>query len=381
MHPIFFIIYAIFLICCCAVDITSNDKKLKTNIFYIIIVSFCVLAMFRTNAFADTNIYIGYYNGIKEGLNFSTFFKIDGEFEFGFEFLTKIIAIFRVNHTIYFLIIALLQMFLFRGIVKDSKYSICLLVFFISYFGFYFSFVILRAGFSVLLFLYGITKFQKKPMKLCLCFFVAFLFHYSVIAAIIFYFIAHFARKPLKTNTVLVVLVLVFICYYTAIFTEILVKPLFEFLATLNIDHIAWSRFISYSTRSYHEPYQIAFRYVFLMVIYYFGNKVINSDKNLKRDKRVIIIDRLYLYGIIICVFLGTGTFVGRINNFLFVLEFFYAGFIVNSIMSVPKNDLCNIDGKSSIALKNRTIDAIIFISMYLTLNIIFFYRFVMIAG
>lgn len=325
MNVIFFLAYGLLLWALCVLDLIKVDKGLRKIVAYAIILSFSVFAAFRGMAVSDTVAYSEYFIEINKNMTAASFFAIDGRFEIGYEFLTKIIALITNSTRIYFFIIAFINISLAYNIFCDKKYIILPLVVYISFFGFYFGFVILRAGLSILFFCYGVLRCRKNFIKLLFSFILALAFHNSAIVAVVLYFICRLGKRNISFSFSLLLIAISFSFYVSEIFIKVLNMGAIKFLMSLNINNKIWLKGLGFLQELVPSgQIIIAKRFVFNIIIYLGTKYVISKSPSLKKEKLLLIIDRLLIFAFIMIGILGNGTLIGRLSDYLFIFNIIY---------------------------------------------------------
>lgn len=173
------------------------DRPLKIYVNIFVVLSYFFIIGFSD--FPDKEAYLEYFNycnGIRIDLNFN--------FEKGFQFITQCIKfVIGDSPVVYYCIIALLEFWLvyaaskkfFNHIYPDTREwadkFIVFFIFYISYFGLYYSGIAIRQGLalSIIIYLTASILTESKNVALyiksCLLLIIAFLFHSSAFLGIV----------------------------------------------------------------------------------------------------------------------------------------------------------------------------------------------------
>jgi energy-converting hydrogenase Eha subunit A len=202
-----------------------GKKSIVSFLFIGIFFAFC--AAFRGSYVPDTIAYINSY----KSLNSSLFDFNSLAFEPGFVFFSKLQkCIFGGSYQLYFFIITLLNLFVIYKVIEtlnkeinftmDYKMNMRLyvtpLVLYISFYGFYFNFIILRAGIACSFLLYSWIVFNQNKVKSIISFFLALLFHTSIVFSILaFPFL--FKKNSIKQSYQYLWIFIIGVIYFTGI--------------------------------------------------------------------------------------------------------------------------------------------------------------------
>jgi hypothetical protein len=216
---------------------TNYSKKINKEIIekffiYLIIIIFAIFCAERNIKMSDAQPYIEYFDRLNIS-SFSAFFKIDGRYGIGYEFLNKIIKlIFGNNYKNFFAIVAVINCLLvYSATYKNNKISFLL---YLSFFGIYYNFIVLRQGISMSFAILALVNLNKSALKSIFYIVIGSLFHETVLIVFMF-FIVKFIRKGIKQRTYLIVLLISVVLYLTKLTTAI-IQPLllkFDFLIRL----------------------------------------------------------------------------------------------------------------------------------------------------
>lgn len=325
MNTIFFLTYSLLLWALCVFDIIKASKDLRKIVAYAIILSFSFYAAMRGMDVSDTMPYAEYFQAIRSEIFTEGFFAINGRFEIGYEFLTKTIALFTNNTKVYFFLIAIINISLAYNIFSDRNYVIIPLVVYISFFGFYFGFVILRAGISILCFCYGVLKCRKNIIRLLISFAFAFVFHNSAIVAIVFYFLGRIGNKNIPFGVAFSIIIVSFAMYVSELFLKLMSTEIIHFLESISSSNKIWIKGLGFLKELVPTgQILISKRFVFNIIIYLGTKIVISRSPTLKKERNLQIIDRLLILSFIMIGLFGNGTLIGRLSDYLFIFNIVY---------------------------------------------------------
>lgn len=187
--------------------ITNKSRKIFT---LLIIMLFIFLASYRSIHIPDTLAYANSYHSLSLSNVEMSYFEI------GFTIYSALIKfISGGNLTVYFGIITATNLLLiYKGLEKINTNKLILpIILYISYYGIYFNFIVLRAGLAFSLLFYAYSIFYENRIKSVVFFLLACTFHQSAVVGIIGYFIIINSKK-FSNNAYFFWFLLIIIMYF-----------------------------------------------------------------------------------------------------------------------------------------------------------------------
>lgn len=291
-------------------------NRAKKSFLILVMLFFAYLAMSRDNSIPDTSAYIFYYNylsSIPFNLNNSSF-------EYGFQLLIFIcgnLLNLKVNY--FFLIIVLINLILVYKSIKNSvKYSFETLVnrkylmpyifvsflMYISYYGFYYNFIVLRMGLASAAVILSWTYWEQNKLKSIILYGVALFFHTSAIFAIFGFFFL-IKKTVIKKKMKFIWLILIGGIYLSRVSVLLLkVIPIFAKIFLNNLGYY------SYMNQMLNGDNSISLRFVFNYILLIVFFEKINS--NIFFEK----ILNIYMFGMSLIAILWPIIWIERITDF-----------------------------------------------------------------
>ena len=249
------------------VAIGSISMLFKTKYSYIPLLFYFILIIgFRSLDVPDTEPYVLFF----QGLNQSSLFDQSFLYEKGFVALSFLIKQLTNNYNYYFAIIAFLNVLLvgysFKCLtknekVKNSKSMLIAYLSYMSFFGFFYNAIVLRAGLAISCLMLILT-IRDRRIKVIL-FILAFLFHRTSLFFIIGYLVFFYAKKKTNKTYFLIGLLLIFI--HVSGFPVWFIQYLVGFINQL-LDSLSGTDFAKlqhYSKDLLDMKYLISFRLIF----------------------------------------------------------------------------------------------------------------------
>lgn len=345
------------------VEIIMNNKKVSLLLSVFVILILCTLSMFRGSHFADTTPYILYYSDIANHISEQGFFAVDGRYGIGFEIITRIFCFLRLNYHFFFFAISLFNFtFIYIIVSKFTKYKCTALLIFASFYGIYFSYVILRAGIATLLVVYAICCQSHRKFLLNLIFAIALLFHISLIYAIAIYYIVRFIKNDFSKTSVIfdTLLFAILIVFYQFGLGYTIMNFSANLINTINISFLPMEK-IYYYLNDFNESLKISISYKFLFYIIIFLIFKYYYQKSDKKTKIINNIGILIYIAILSSCMIGSGTLGGRLNDQLLVF--------VPLVFSIMVFD-CKI-------FKEKRLQTCLLSIMFCLIQIFFLFRFI----
>jgi hypothetical protein len=197
----------------------------------------CVILVFLCASvdwtFYDAGAYLKYFLKF-ETSSLGDFFKIDNEFELGFELFTKICRlVYKDNFILYLITIALLNLFLVGKALKAHPAKKLVLILYIGSLGFYYNIIVLRQSIALSFSFLAFVNFEKSKLKTFFYALIACLFHKSAIVLFPVFVLAMIVKTPKSRRFYFCTLILSIIIYVTGI-----IKLLIGFLVTIGLGNI-----------------------------------------------------------------------------------------------------------------------------------------------
>jgi hypothetical protein len=299
-------------------EFSNRPKKI---LGLLILTSFILLASFRSLSVPDTIQYLTSYQYLK--LELSNIFS--NSFEIGFEILSIFIKRFAgSNYILFFGVIAGTNLFLINKVI--TKYGMTLtiapLIIYLSYYGFYFNFIILRAGLAFSLLMYSWSLFRNNKIASLILFFISVSFHQSALIGIIGYLVIIISRK-VSSKSYIIWLIVIISLYFIRI--DLL---LYNFIVTFILENnlFVGNRFIFYITNiKFNEGISFRFLLNFIVVIFLIFTKV--NKPNYYHD-----LLNIYMIGMTIVAFFSSFIWIERLSDFLIATNFILITLALNNL-------------------------------------------------
>lgn len=329
---ILFIVAAIFGI---FIDCLIKKRKLKK--FYLIILAmlFSFVAANRLISVPDTEAYIEYFNVLSIDIQQNGLLHYTEIFEIGFEMLSRLLLVCGFGHRSIFFIFAFIVSLLGQIVFNDREFPIIVWLLFISFYGIYFSFVILRAGISIMCFCTFIKYIKTKKCGSVISLIVAILFHKSVLFPFLIYLLINVCRFKKSFKREIIVLIVLTMFYVFSVGNMITIKIL-NYLNNF-IQNSLWDRFSYYLQDFETKIFNISFRLMFNLLIYVFAEYVRYKNKNLILSSTDFLMNKLIYLGLCLELFCGSNTVIGRIVDYLFIFNVYNLIFIIKYLSTYKK--------------------------------------------
>lgn len=298
-------------------EITNRPKR----IFKLLIIStFIVLVAFRSLSIPDTFGYASSYQYLRLGLSnvFMSYYEIGFVI---YSMLIKIVA--GSNYRIFFGVIAITNLVLVNKITK--KYNITLtimpILIYLSFYGFYYNFIVLRAGLAFTLLLYAWSTFHNNKIASLFLFILASFFHQSALIGILGYLVIIRSRK-MSLKIYLIWLFAILALYFMRIDVYIY-DSIIEIM--LNNDLFNNHRFLYY-INNIKLTEGISFRFLLNYIIAIF--LIIN-----KKNKPSFYHDLLniYMLGMTIIGFFSSFVWIERLTDYFIATNFLLITLAINT--------------------------------------------------
>ena len=288
-----------------------KNRQAKKFLLLCSSVMFSVITANRSMLIPDTIPYYEFF--LSQTQITSIFAQNDTRFEIGFVFLTRLIAKLTNNYTIYFFILSIFMLFLAYLAFKDQQLILVTFAAFLSFYGVYFTSVILRAGFAILLFCVAIK--QQTKLKKIIFLIASVLFHYSAIfMAIIFFIVAIFRIRKLKPILIIFTFLICLMLYATG-FTKSILELIIRVLEKYKDNYIilkVYSYLISYVEKF---KFGISMRYLLNVMVMLYSIWFRKSKKLEYTNKEKTILTYI-ITGMIVESLFGNMMIVGRMTDF-----------------------------------------------------------------
>lgn len=299
----------IFFVCgvCC------KTKYLQILFSFLFVSFFAFLSAIRFESVPDTIEYIEHYNAVAS-LPFNDFgYYI---FEPGYVFLVKIYHRLFSNggYSGFFFFLAVLNCFLILCGIKTyykaekdvAKIIVVSLVYYVSYYGLYFNFIVLRFGLGASFFLLSLANAKYKNIG-ALCFYGLALFcHTSFLIVIPFYLFALFYNKN-KPKTFYYLWLLVIALIYYCRLGRFVTSFLFHVIAQIGGIIGRYSYYlndVSLGNSKISIKFTLNFILAFIFVKY--GNL---------KDSRYVFLLLIYLSGLMIYACFSSILLIDRVSD------------------------------------------------------------------
>jgi hypothetical protein len=283
--------YTLILFLILGINILPSKLRFKyDNVFFLFTIALIITAIsIRHLIFSDDENYLSMLQDFK---NIST--RDLGKISFLFYYLNLFILNISDDVSIALKInfILIWIFFLMTLFIENVKYKTTFLTFFFLLFQVLF-FIQLRNALALVFLNWGIIRTFKNKNSL-LIFFIATLFHYSVLPFILIYYFINFNIKiPLKFSkkkfiTVGIISILISISFYNIYYNYISILPVFEkyFLEFINTPEVGNTSYLQLSLLFFH-----------LILLFKLNN---NYEKNSLVTKSGIIVFLGLLFGLIL---------------------------------------------------------------------------------
>lgn len=270
-----YIILVLLFISISYVEIITKDRKFSYQISFLTIIFLTFFASLRNNVGADWNSYYDFYKNGTDAV------------EFGYATLNNLFSKFSIPYFIFLTIINGFSLFLiYRFLQKNTQYkNLALLIFFCDLY-LYFNLSGLRQAIAISLTCFSINyAIKEKIYHFILLIFLASLFHLTALIFIIVYFIPR--NKVSKTQVIffasLFTVSTIFINYFSEIITLYTNKNAYFYTnLQVNADNLRNLYYVGIAKRS-----------IILILIFFFGNKI-------KQTQNFRYFLNIYLFGFFI---------------------------------------------------------------------------------
>lgn len=364
---VFILISALLVI----LDLRMTSKRAKKIILISTVILYAVFAAIRSvSEIPDTHAYVKFF---LEQTELEFFAPNKSSFEIGFVYLTRVFTLFTSNYRVYFFGIALIIIGMFAKAFENQKYSLIPIVLFLSFYGIYFSFIILRAGLAITFFVYGVMKCDKSIFKTIVFFILSVLFHISSIVMIFAFLLAVCFRKSKLNYMGVIVLLICLLTVYGSGLTSKMLTVLRDFLNSLNMNNLIIGKATSYLT-SYIQNFSfgISKRYALNVIMFIIMLYQANT-RHLEFTKKQKIINIYILMGFILESLFGNAVLIGRLTDFSNMLNITSVCFIISNF-AVSKTR--GISPYIKASEKSMVAQKVMFIcGIFVILNLAFIYR------
>lgn len=338
--------------------------------------AFVLLATLRSFEFQDTTAYKDFFvSQIGVGL----FAPKQTQFEWGFVFLTRLCTILSGDYRVLFFVQAAIINLIAVSILSKSESKLLLYACFMSFYGMYTTFIIMRAGLAIAFFALGVMRFDKNwPMRL-VCFAVSVLFHMSAAVMIVVYLFAYLIRKiNIRAEYACITFILLLILFASGVSKDLLIW-IRQILMCLNNRPLFIQKAINYITYYVNiVEFSGSTRYLFNTIIFLLAVFTITKYKiKLSPTLRANLV--FIFFGLCLESMFGQKMFIVRITDFTNILNLCSIGIIVNNNLSKMKSfDIIGVNGTPDIGkIRTRQWYNFILGEIVVCANIIFLYRIV----
>ena len=305
------------------------ERKIKYSqrkyVAFVLIVFSSILFALRPENTNDTLVYINGFLGAENiPIEDISFFQKYNGYELGYIYLMRIFKIMCGNYRVFFFFTALIGMALsiysltfianWGSQKKDSTVlSGGTLAFYISYFGFLYNGISVRAGLSMAIGLYAVTVFlHKRKVHLIigiLLLFVAFSMQRSS-ALFVVIFLIYFLMPELNKKTHFLLWIIFGILMFSGIANNgynFISSYLNSFLVTYDIS--------GYTSFFDSSDLAVGLRDIYLWIIYLFLILIANGEKSIQKCLNIVMI------GTLIIVFMHGTRAISRAYDMFFLFE------------------------------------------------------------
>lgn len=316
---------SIFIVVCILfLSVETLNKKREKRFWilrFLLAIIFSLLAAFRSLEVPDTNAYVYNFNILTSNLT-NVYMSY---YEQGFTILSLLIKfLFGSNYKIYFFCITIINTFLISKSTKNLGIRLMLLptILYLSFYGLYFNFVVIRAGLAFSLLLYSWSIFDNNRIKSMLFFLLACFFHQSSIFTGMVYIIL-FLKKKLSLDRYVIWIFLIGVLYLVKLDS----LYLGEFIRMFgNSSYLQSQRFIYYlENNTMIEGISIRF-----LLNYLIGILLILSSRN--KDIKYFNFLNIYLLGMSIIALFSSFTWIERVTDFFIATNFILLSFLIESL-------------------------------------------------
>lgn len=298
-------------------EITNRPKKILK---LLIISAFIVLASFRSLTIPDTYAYASSYQYLRVGLSnvFMSYYETGFTI---FSMLIKLVA--GSNYRLFFGVIAGTNLFLVNKLIK--KYNIPLtimpLLIYLSFYGFYDNFVVLRAGLAFTVLLYAWSTFRINKIASLFLFVLAASFHQSALIGILGYLVIIRSRK-VSPKIYLIWLFAIISLYFLRIDVFI-----YDFIIEIMVENDLFNnhKFLYYVNNiKFTEGISYRFLLNYLIAIFLIFTK--NNKPNYYHD-----LLNIYMIGMTIVAFFPSFVWIERLTDFFIATNFILIPIAINT--------------------------------------------------
>lgn len=308
-------------------DFILKERKSKKILLFLAIIGFSILACMRETTIPDTVPYINAFNYENQLTSF--FAPNISSFETGFVLLTRFIAIFTSSASIYFFIVAMIILSVGAFLFSNQKHFLICFAAFMSFYGIYFSFVILRSGLSIVFFVLAAWRCDNRKILKVVFYILAIAFHRSAIIMLMVYLFAKlFRNAKLNIAVVLPVLLICLLCYAGGL-SKIILVLIQNMLEPLVGTNLLFTKAYGY-LQSYIAQFEfgLSARYVLNTVIYLITLYLIHKKK-LKINKKLTTVLVFVFLGLMLESLFGNQVLIGRLTDFTNTMNLISLAFII----------------------------------------------------
>lgn len=305
----------------------EKKNKFKNVILGVFLVLFTLFAVFRSTEIPDTIEYIEIFN---TGSVFAN------TWDWGFRLILLIGLLFKSYRVMFFLVVAFNMCILalcIRKMTRISKcasktkvglYCVSVFLLFISFYGMYYNFIVIRMGSASLLLIYAWLlwcdeKDEKRYVKAAIAFVGACLMHRSALVGILG-FVVLTKKFMLSKKQERIFIGAIGLIYFSRI--SYLLK---DFILGI-LTNVIEGKYEYYIQNMKFDSLSISYRFVFNFLILVFMHLYDMEDTVFRRLKNV------YILGMLIHACCWPIIWCGRITDFFICINVFLLPFVMNRL-------------------------------------------------
>lgn len=296
------------------------NKKMKIG--WLILVSLFVLfSSIRNISVPDTWGYINSFTTLRltfDSLRYTTY-------EPGFVILSLFVKKFiSVDHKIYFGIITAINLLIMKKAFKNYNLKLLIIptVIYISFYGFYFNFITLRAGLAFSFICYSWSIFNKNKFRSLLLLLTACLFHISSLFVLPSYLLIN--KKVILTKKLYYFWIMLISILYLIKIDIIFIDRVIDLVNYFNLfDGHRFSYYINNIKFNYGISFKFYFNIFYLIVFILFKDK---------KDNRYNYLININMIGLTIVSFFPSFMWVERVTDFYIATNIILASLMFEKI-------------------------------------------------
>lgn len=294
------------------INLEKKYNKILEKVYTILLVG---LSMYRSVKIPDTIAYIELYNLYNPNLIY--------RYEKGFLYLIELFRKLGLNYKVFFGGICLLLIYSCLKFYNFKKNNMVLLLSLFSFYGYYFSLVIIRVGVAFSFGILGFYYYEKNKIKSILFILIAIMFHKSAVVLVLYCIITNKKLEKYKYSLFLIVIGILYFFQLNNLIFDIGVKG-----SNYIIEHIKYfSTYKSYIIDMKYNTGIYSTRFILNYIVAWIILKI-GVRKKFYRSYN------LYLIGLFVITIFNKFMFIERVTDYYIILGVFL---ISDSIFKLKK--------------------------------------------